>query len=94
MKISEIQSRIFEVIDGLDNIEGDAKQAIEKARVKLFGYRAVAATIREQLDHAVRTERLVNGSDVLPDMTIGGASAVVPESTQPAARTAGRRQVG
>lgn len=74
MKISELQSRILATIDNLGANEGDARMAIAEAREKLRGYRAVTESLRVQLDHAIRTDRLVKGSDVLPDMEFGTAA--------------------
>ena len=75
MKISELQSRIFASIDSLDSDGGDQKMAIAKAREKLRGYRAAAETMRTQLEFAVRSGRIVQGSDVLPDFETGIPSA-------------------
>lgn len=94
MKISELQSRILATIDGLDSNEGDAKMAIATAREKLRGYKAVTESLRVQLDHAVRTDRLEKGSDVLPDLDFGRVDQPAVNAAAPVAESARGRRVG
>lgn len=85
----ELLAAINATVSDLDNPIGDIKVALRKAAIQVQAFRAAAQVYRVELDHAVRTQRLITGSPVLPAVKFDEAAAPVLVQVAPEAKRRG-----